>query len=147
MFPNLKWIEQIRRQSTSELQIFKERWEQAVKEDGNWVEPFKWRRRRRPAQRKRHHHGLHFWVLTPKQFCLATLIIHSLYSLQGPVIYCNLFAHLTSYNLLNFHLVVIFLFPSSLYVLVYLHMFSLYKKAPFYMGCSLLKSSVWGFIC
>lgn len=31
---------EIRRQSTSELQIFKRRWEQAVKEDKYWVDPF-----------------------------------------------------------------------------------------------------------
>ncbi|XP_031128671.1 uncharacterized protein LOC116030533 isoform X1 [Ipomoea triloba] len=32
---------EIRRQSTYELQIFKERWEEAVKEDKNWVDPYK----------------------------------------------------------------------------------------------------------
>ncbi|KAM0072613.1 hypothetical protein Hdeb2414_s0001g00038391 [Helianthus debilis subsp. tardiflorus] len=31
---------EIRRQSTSELEIFKRRWEKAVKEDKNWVDPF-----------------------------------------------------------------------------------------------------------
>ncbi|CAH9059810.1 unnamed protein product [Cuscuta europaea] len=31
----------IRRQSTYELQIFKERWEEAVKEDKKWVDPYK----------------------------------------------------------------------------------------------------------
>ncbi|PSS24672.1 Phosphate import ATP-binding protein like [Actinidia chinensis var. chinensis] len=36
---------EIRRQSTSELQIFKERWEQAVKNDRNWVDPFQKKRR------------------------------------------------------------------------------------------------------
>ncbi|KAL6991001.1 hypothetical protein U1Q18_009122 [Sarracenia purpurea var. burkii] len=40
----------IRRQSTSELQIFKKRWEQAVKEDKNWVDPF---RRKRRLDRRR----------------------------------------------------------------------------------------------
>ncbi|KAK6154720.1 hypothetical protein DH2020_008968 [Rehmannia glutinosa] len=37
---------EIRRQSTIELQTFKQRWERAVKEDGNWVDPF-------PSTRKR----------------------------------------------------------------------------------------------
>lgn len=32
---------EIRRQSTSELQIFRERWEQAIKEDREWVDPFR----------------------------------------------------------------------------------------------------------
>lgn len=40
---------EIRRQSTSELRIFKKRWEQAVKEDKNWVDPF--RKKRRSSQR------------------------------------------------------------------------------------------------
>ncbi|KAK9681852.1 hypothetical protein RND81_10G031900 [Saponaria officinalis] len=31
---------EVRRQSTSELKIFKERWEKAVKEDGSWVDPY-----------------------------------------------------------------------------------------------------------
>ncbi|XP_043697793.1 uncharacterized protein LOC122648643 isoform X2 [Telopea speciosissima] len=31
---------EIRRQSTSELQIFRERWNQAVKEDKEWIDPF-----------------------------------------------------------------------------------------------------------
>ncbi|KAG9452722.1 hypothetical protein H6P81_005626 [Aristolochia fimbriata] len=31
---------EIRRQSTSELEIFQRRWEQATKEDKNWVDPF-----------------------------------------------------------------------------------------------------------
>ncbi|KAK9056329.1 hypothetical protein SSX86_027419 [Deinandra increscens subsp. villosa] len=31
---------EIRRQSTSELEIFKQRWEKAVKEDKDWVDPF-----------------------------------------------------------------------------------------------------------
>ncbi|KAF9588634.1 hypothetical protein IFM89_014096, partial [Coptis chinensis] len=34
-------ILQIRRQSTSELQIFKQRWEKAAKEDKNWVDPYR----------------------------------------------------------------------------------------------------------
>ncbi|KAJ0582651.1 hypothetical protein HanHA300_Chr04g0154521 [Helianthus annuus] len=33
-------LAKIRRQSTSELEIFKRRWEKAVKEDKNWVDPF-----------------------------------------------------------------------------------------------------------
>lgn len=40
---------EIRRQSTSELRIFKKRWEQAVKEDKNWVDPF--RKKRRSSRR------------------------------------------------------------------------------------------------
>ncbi|GFY91819.1 lysine ketoglutarate reductase trans-splicing-like protein [Actinidia rufa] len=40
-----KSARKIRRQSTSELQIFKERWEQAVKNDRNWVDPFQKKRR------------------------------------------------------------------------------------------------------
>ncbi|XP_076882326.1 uncharacterized protein LOC143530764 [Bidens hawaiensis] len=40
---------EIRRQSTMELKTFKQRWEKAVKEDTNWVDPFlRSRRRRRP---------------------------------------------------------------------------------------------------
>ncbi|KAI7738431.1 hypothetical protein M8C21_015661, partial [Ambrosia artemisiifolia] len=40
---------EIRRQSTIELKTFKQRWEQAVKEDTNWVDPFlRTRRRRKP---------------------------------------------------------------------------------------------------
>lgn len=35
------FIKQIRRQSTSELLIFKERWEKAVKADKEWVDPYK----------------------------------------------------------------------------------------------------------
>ncbi|XP_074307654.1 uncharacterized protein LOC141642684 [Silene latifolia] len=31
---------EVRRQSTSELKVFKERWEKAVKEDGSWVDPY-----------------------------------------------------------------------------------------------------------
>ncbi|XP_042494600.1 uncharacterized protein LOC122073937 [Macadamia integrifolia] len=40
---------EIRRQSTSELQIFRKRWDQAVKEDKEWIDPFK--RRLRPWHR------------------------------------------------------------------------------------------------
>uniref|UniRef100_A0A5B6Z8F8 Uncharacterized protein n=1 Tax=Davidia involucrata TaxID=16924 RepID=A0A5B6Z8F8_DAVIN len=45
---------EIRRQSTSELQIFKKRWEQAVEEDKDWVDPFQrnQRRKRRHSQRR-----------------------------------------------------------------------------------------------
>ncbi|KAM6585022.1 hypothetical protein CsatB_012024 [Cannabis sativa] len=45
---------EIRRQSTWELQIFKERWNRAVEEDKNWVEPFKSIQRLR--KRKHSHH-------------------------------------------------------------------------------------------
>ncbi|XP_024983467.1 uncharacterized protein LOC112519523 isoform X1 [Cynara cardunculus var. scolymus] len=38
---------EIRRQSTTELQIFKQRWEKAVKEDTDWVDPFYRRKQRR----------------------------------------------------------------------------------------------------
>ncbi|XP_022848105.1 uncharacterized protein LOC111370569 isoform X2 [Olea europaea var. sylvestris] len=47
---------EIRRQSTSELQIFKERWERAIKEDKNWVDPFPASRRRR-QRRSRSRRG------------------------------------------------------------------------------------------
>lgn len=43
-------IEQIRRQSTTELKKFKARWEKAVEEDKNWVDPFKKRRARLPKK-------------------------------------------------------------------------------------------------
>ncbi|KAL6992631.1 hypothetical protein U1Q18_010743, partial [Sarracenia purpurea var. burkii] len=46
---------EIRRQSTSELQIFKRRWEQAVKEDKNWADPF-WKKRRRNRRRNQRLH-------------------------------------------------------------------------------------------
>ncbi|XP_059659440.1 uncharacterized protein LOC132306173 [Cornus florida] len=45
---------EIRRQSTSELQIFKERWERAVKEDKNWVDPFRRYRKRKQQHNQRH---------------------------------------------------------------------------------------------
>ncbi|GJY02817.1 hypothetical protein Tco_0360969 [Tanacetum coccineum] len=38
---------EIRRQSTTELQIFKQRWENAVEEDTTWVDPFYRRKQRR----------------------------------------------------------------------------------------------------
>ncbi|KAI3697961.1 hypothetical protein L6452_31068 [Arctium lappa] len=38
---------EIRRQSTTELQIFKQRWEKAVKEDAAWLDPFYRRKQRR----------------------------------------------------------------------------------------------------
>ncbi|KAG5561514.1 hypothetical protein RHGRI_004528 [Rhododendron griersonianum] len=41
---------EIRRQSTSELRLFRKRWEQAVKEDKNWVDPFSRRKRRSNQQ-------------------------------------------------------------------------------------------------
>ncbi|EEF40904.1 conserved hypothetical protein [Ricinus communis] len=43
---------EIRRQSTWELQIFKERWNEAVKEDEDWVDPFRGSRKRK--RRRRH---------------------------------------------------------------------------------------------
>lgn len=46
-------ILQIRRQSTYELQIFKDRWARAVKEDKNWSDPFKTRQRRRQWYKQR----------------------------------------------------------------------------------------------
>ncbi|XP_048325609.1 uncharacterized protein LOC107406818 [Ziziphus jujuba] len=42
---------EIRRQSTWELQIFKERWNRAVELDKNWVDPFKSKRQRRRRQK------------------------------------------------------------------------------------------------
>ncbi|KAI5570547.1 hypothetical protein BDE02_11G037000 [Populus trichocarpa] len=44
---------EIRRQSTWELQIFKDRWNQAVKEDKNWVDPFL--RKLRLRNRRQNH--------------------------------------------------------------------------------------------
>nr|XP_043624578.1 uncharacterized protein LOC122596122 [Erigeron canadensis] len=41
---------EIRRQSTMELKMFKQRWEKAAKEDRNWVDPY-FRRKRRRKQR------------------------------------------------------------------------------------------------
>ncbi|OIS99281.1 PREDICTED: uncharacterized protein LOC109230950 [Nicotiana attenuata] len=43
---------EIRRQSTHELQIFKERWERAVEEDQNWVDPFEASSRKRRQRLK-----------------------------------------------------------------------------------------------
>ncbi|KAJ4842620.1 hypothetical protein Tsubulata_034104 [Turnera subulata] len=43
---------EIRRQSTWELEVFKKRWNEAVKEDKGWVDPFK----RNPIRRKRRRH-------------------------------------------------------------------------------------------
>ncbi|RDX62277.1 hypothetical protein CR513_59410, partial [Mucuna pruriens] len=37
---------EIRRQSTWEFEIFKERWNEAIAEDKNWVDPFKTNQRR-----------------------------------------------------------------------------------------------------
>ncbi|XP_028767630.1 uncharacterized protein LOC114744705 isoform X2 [Neltuma alba] len=45
---------EIRRQSTWELEIFKKRWNQAVAEDRNWVDPFKGQKRL--MRRRRNHH-------------------------------------------------------------------------------------------
>ncbi|KAK6932506.1 Protein of unknown function DUF707, partial [Dillenia turbinata] len=47
---------EIRRQSTSELEIFRERWEQAVKQDKDWVDPYKDRAtyNTKRLRRKRH---------------------------------------------------------------------------------------------
>ncbi|TMW95571.1 uncharacterized protein [Solanum lycopersicum] len=44
---------EIRRQSTYELQIFKDRWERAVKQDKNWADPFKASQRRRQLYKQR----------------------------------------------------------------------------------------------
>ncbi|XP_052202506.1 uncharacterized protein LOC127808144 isoform X2 [Diospyros lotus] len=47
---------EIRRQSTWELEIFKKRWEEAVKEDKNWVDPFpgqRWPKIGRKARSRR----------------------------------------------------------------------------------------------
>ncbi|XP_057462576.1 uncharacterized protein LOC130752752 isoform X2 [Actinidia eriantha] len=46
----------IRKDATSELQIFKQRWERAVREDKNWVDPF---RRKRRRNRRRHNKRRH----------------------------------------------------------------------------------------
>ncbi|XVE51272.1 hypothetical protein DITRI_Ditri02bG0026700 [Diplodiscus trichospermus] len=43
---------EIRRQSTWELKVFKERWNQAVEEDKNWVDPFLRYQRRRKHKRQ-----------------------------------------------------------------------------------------------
>ncbi|KAM3343665.1 hypothetical protein P3S68_025755 [Capsicum galapagoense] len=43
---------EIRRQSTYELQIFKDRWERAVEEDKNWVDPVEAINRKRELRRK-----------------------------------------------------------------------------------------------
>ncbi|XP_047308021.1 uncharacterized protein LOC124911563 [Impatiens glandulifera] len=44
---------EIRRQSTIELQIFKDRWERAVKEDKIWIDPFSRRRKRKQRLHKK----------------------------------------------------------------------------------------------
>ncbi|KAL3624900.1 hypothetical protein CASFOL_031568 [Castilleja foliolosa] len=44
---------EIRRQSTIELQTFKERWEKAVEEDDKWVDPFPSTRKRKLRREKR----------------------------------------------------------------------------------------------
>lgn len=49
---------EIRRQSTSELLKFKQRWEQAVKEEKGWVDPFK-AKKRRSSTKRRHNQRLH----------------------------------------------------------------------------------------
>ncbi|KAA8519851.1 hypothetical protein F0562_014059 [Nyssa sinensis] len=46
---------EIRRQSTSELQIFKKRWEQAVEEDKDWVDPFQRNQRHKQRHSQRRH--------------------------------------------------------------------------------------------
>ncbi|XP_038712790.1 uncharacterized protein LOC120006722 isoform X1 [Tripterygium wilfordii] len=46
---------EIRRQSTWELQIFKDRWNQAVAEDKDWVDPFTRYQKQRKKQRRHHH--------------------------------------------------------------------------------------------
>ncbi|KAK6124330.1 hypothetical protein DH2020_041900 [Rehmannia glutinosa] len=45
---------EIRRQSSIELKKFKERWERAVKEDRNWVDPFASTRKRKIWRKRRH---------------------------------------------------------------------------------------------
>ncbi|CBI18593.3 unnamed protein product, partial [Vitis vinifera] len=45
---------EIRRQSTWELHVFRDRWDKAVKEDRKWVDPFKKIQRRRIQKRKSH---------------------------------------------------------------------------------------------
>ncbi|KAL3522214.1 hypothetical protein ACH5RR_015048 [Cinchona calisaya] len=47
---------EIRRQSTSELQTFEDRWEQAVKEDRYWTDPYRGSQRRRQRRSRRRHH-------------------------------------------------------------------------------------------
>ncbi|KAI4299315.1 hypothetical protein L6164_032784 [Bauhinia variegata] len=47
---------EIRRQSSWELQIFKERWNKAVAEDRNWVDPYKSDLRRLIRRRRSRHH-------------------------------------------------------------------------------------------
>lgn len=44
--PTVDVRSEIRRQSTSELQIFKKRWEKAARDDENWVDPYKQTRTR-----------------------------------------------------------------------------------------------------
>ncbi|XP_057471975.1 uncharacterized protein LOC130760615 isoform X1 [Actinidia eriantha] len=46
----------IRKEATSELQIFKQRWERAVREDQNWVDPFRRKGRRNQRRRKQRRH-------------------------------------------------------------------------------------------
>lgn len=53
------WL-QIRRQSTWELKVFKERWNKSVEEDKNWVDPFlRYQRRRKP--RRQNVKSLNSW--------------------------------------------------------------------------------------
>ncbi|KAL6197481.1 hypothetical protein ACLB2K_033089 [Fragaria x ananassa] len=47
---------EIRRQSTREFTMFKERWNRAVEEDTKWIDPFKNDQRRRKKQRLRGNH-------------------------------------------------------------------------------------------
>ncbi|XP_021596541.1 uncharacterized protein LOC110603154 isoform X2 [Manihot esculenta] len=55
---------EIRRQSSWELQIFKERWNEAVKEDKLWVDPFKGNQKHRRRRHSHHHHHIKFNHLT-----------------------------------------------------------------------------------
>lgn len=52
------WEMQIRRQATSELQVFEERWDEAVKDDRDWADPYKGipsrKRSKRRSRRRRH---------------------------------------------------------------------------------------------
>lgn len=52
-------LEQIRRQSTWELQIFKERWNKAIAADENWVDPFKKEVIKKWPKTRRQRHGHH----------------------------------------------------------------------------------------
>ncbi|CAN1284271.1 hypothetical protein LINPERPRIM_LOCUS18569 [Linum perenne] len=46
------WIIQIRRQSTWELQIFKDRWNRAIRQDNHWIDPFRGIQRRKTIEKR-----------------------------------------------------------------------------------------------